>query len=116
MKMTEAEAREILGVQHTPLDKSLVDAAFNGAVKRNHPDTTAQAAENLVADMAAGVDITASRSTWTVDKLKEARDLLRQVVAGADNRCVTCRGTGIVRAKMGATLCAACRGTGDKRQ
>lgn len=116
--MKPGKAMEVLGLVGTALaelTREQVDRAFTEAVKRNHPDTTGQALENLAADIAAGVDVDAPREVWTVDSLKEAREVLRQVVAGANNRCRTCKGSGIIRAKMGSTPCVACKGTGDKR-
>jgi hypothetical protein len=96
MRLTQNEATELLGLAGALVTKEVVDLAFTGKVKLDHPDNGGP-----------GHGIT---------KLKEARDILRQVVAGANNRCKTCSGAGIVRGKVGAVTCAACKGTGDRRQ
>lgn len=84
----------LLGLEGA-VNSAAISAAFAEKVKEQHPDTGGP-----------GTDMT---------QLKAARDHMRQVVAGENRRCKTCKGSGIVRVKMGATPCAACKGTGDKR-
>lgn len=112
--MTTEKALEVLGLTSMP-DAAALSAAFGKAMRANHPDTTGQALANMYDAILAGKDLDAPSTSWTADAIKAARDHLRQVVTGANNACLTCRGRGVIRAKMGTTPCAACKGTGDKR-
>lgn len=111
MKIDEKKARAILGLTDLVLSAANINTAFAVAMKANHPDTTTQAMENLNPLDPGDNCVTA----WTADSIKAARDYLRQVVTGADKACKTCRGHGVVRARMGTTPCGACGGTGAKR-
>lgn len=50
-----------------------------------------------------------------IDQLKDARDMLRQLVADARQykRCALCKGKGTLRSKIAVRKCSACKGTGE---
>lgn len=68
---------------------------FSAAMKANHPDT-------------------ASQPPVPPAELKQARDVLRQLVAVSpiEIACVTCKGKGTVPAQIGRRVCGTCKGTG----
>lgn len=116
-KGQRAHALLVLGFAHDAEPGAAeITGAFRAACKLNHPDTTTDAMQNMADAVADGVDVDSpTRTTWTMDSLKGARDLLmRQIAAPSNNACVQCKGRGMVRAKMGSRPCGACNGTGDR--
>jgi hypothetical protein len=96
MKVDEAE--RILGCYlggNPPAGLDDIAASYRARLRETHPDT--------------------GDGTVLPAQLQQAAKTLRQVVTVANNRCKTCAGRGVVRAKMGTTACVACKGTGDKR-
>ncbi len=100
-RMTRDTALQLLGLSDWEVTPERVQEAFTFEVKRMHPDT-------VHADPVTGAPV-------DFDRLKQARDLLRQVVAGEDLRCKPCGGRGTVRHRMGVKPCGACKGTGDRQ-
>lgn len=108
VKMTTEKALKILDMPAgVPLTTALIAESFAHAMKRNHPDTIAQIMANPSCD-------DPQATTWTVDSIMAAREQLRRVVAGTDNRCRQCNGRGRVPFKLGTATCGACKGTGDR--
>jgi hypothetical protein len=113
--MKQSEARKVLGLDSAvaALTPEIVTEAFRARCKECHPDTVAQAMDNMKAKQAADTD--SPVTVWTMDKLTTARKTLMDALSGADFACKLCGGSGKVRGRMGLVVCGPCKGTGDKR-
>lgn len=92
------EAREIMGLQRSPLDYETADIRrlYAQRVKEAHPDT-------------------GSRCGVSIQELQQARDLLLEALESQKCTCKLCQGVGQVRRGMAWRTCSACRGKGETR-
>ena len=97
--MTREKACSILGLAPAPYLHGPVSvrAAFSEAIKRNHPDTCA--------------DASGERTFLSMDVLKQARDLMLKDTVDSI-MCPTCKGFGSVRSGAVAAVCKTCKGSG----
>jgi DnaJ-class molecular chaperone len=95
--MRRQDAIKLLDLGQT-FDPNDVREAFSDAVKADHPDH--------------------GGTGTNIARLKAARDILlldESDPLTSDFPCITCKGSGYVKAKMAKRPCEACDGTGERR-
>lgn len=93
--METATALVILGLPQVPADELSLQRAFKEAAKAAHPD-------------AGGTDETMRAVLSAKAAVKEA---MGRALTGA--HCRLCKGTGVVRGRIGSVRCEQCGGSGN---